>query len=70
MLDTIMEFHKDLKKGQTVKIVTTVKDWETFINRTDSLEEKDNVLIIHKSNGAKVAINTSCIAMCCVIEKW
>ena len=73
MINQIIKFHKELQKGETVKIITSLPDYKTYINRTDVLKQEKDILLILRANGAKVAINCQYIVSCCVIEggfKW
>ena len=69
MIDHILQSHSSLKKGETVKIVTTVPDYITYVNRTDLLKDNDDVLEIYRANGARVALNTNFVVMCCIVER-
>lgn len=68
MINQIISFHKDLEKGQHVKIVTGLKDYKTYVNRTDVLKQDGEILQVFRANGAKIAINTNFIVMCCVVD--
>ena len=73
MINQILQFHTDLKKGETVKIITSLPDYKTYINRTDVLKQDGDILIILRANGARVAINSHYIVSCCIIQggiKW
>ena len=70
MINQILQFHIDLKKGQTVKIITSLKDYKTYINRTDIVKQDGDILLIFRANGAKVAINCQYIVSCCVVERF
>ena len=68
MINSILKFHSDLEKGQTVKIILTTH--ETHINRTDLLKKQsENIIWVLRANGGKVAINTDYIISCCTIER-
>lgn len=69
MLIHIEELHSKLKKGETIKIVTSLENYVTYINRTDVIRIDENVLEIYRANGATVCINPQYIVMCCVIER-
>lgn len=70
MIDSIVKFHSNLNKGECVKIITGLKGYETYVDRTDLLKENGDILEIYRSNGAKVAINTNFIISCCVIVRF
>ena len=71
MINRIISFHSDLKKGQTIKIITLLDNYVTYITRTDILHKcNDSALLILRANGARVAINTNYIVSCCVIERF
>ena len=70
MIDTIQKFHSNLTKGQTIKIITALDNYTTYINRTDIIKAVGNVLEVHRANGAKVAINVDYIAAICVLERF
>jgi hypothetical protein len=70
MINQIISFHKELKKGESVKILTGLKDYVTYINRTDILKQDGNILIILRANGGRVAINTDFVISCCIIERF
>ena len=70
MINQLIKFHTDLEKGQTIKVITALKEYETYISRTDIIRKcNDSLLLILRANGAKVAINTDYIISCCVIER-
>lgn len=69
MINSIIKFHGELEQGETVKIITCLKGYETYVNRTDLLKESGDILEIYRANGAKVAINTAFIISCCVIRR-
>lgn len=70
MINQIIKFHSGLEKGQAIKVITASDDYITFIKRTDIIRKcNDNLLLILRANGAKVAINTDYIISCCVIER-
>ena len=66
----IIGFHKDLQKGQTVKIMTALTSYETYVNRTDVLKDMNGRLIIMRANGAKIVINPDYIVAACVVERF
>ena len=70
MINQIVEFHKNLNKGQTIKIITGLKDYVSYVNRTDILKQDGDVLLVFRANGAKVAINTNFVVMCCIVERF
>ena len=69
MINQIIKFHKELKKGESVKIITGLKDYTSYVNRTDLIKQDGDVLEIYRANGAKVAINCQFVVGCCVIER-
>ena len=70
MIKQIMKFHSELKKGETVKIITALPDYETYVNRTDLLKIENDALLIFRANGARVALNNRYIVSCCVVERF
>jgi methyl coenzyme M reductase subunit D len=70
MINQIQEFHLTLKKGQYVKIVTTVPDYVTKVDRTDVLKDIDGKLLILRANGARVILNCDYVVMACIIERF
>ena len=70
MINQIITFHKTLKKGETVKIITTLDNYSTYVNRTDVLQKLDGILLISRANGARVVINPEYIIAACVIERF
>ena len=69
MINQILKFHSDLEKGECVKLITQLHNYTSYINRTDLLRNEDNILLIFRANGAKVAINTDKIISCCVVRR-
>lgn len=70
MINQIFKFHSDLNKGETIKVITSLQGYTTYISRIDLLKKvNDNVLCVFRANGAKVAINTDYIISCCVIKE-
>ena len=70
MINQVIKFHQELEKGQSIKVITALDDYSTFINRTDIIRKcNDSLLLILRANGAKVAINTDYIISCCVITE-
>ena len=67
MIDQIQEFHLTLKKGQYVKIITSLPDYVTKVDRTDVLKDVDGKLLILRANGAKVILNCDYVVSACVI---
>ena len=70
MINNITKFHKELKKGESVKIITALPEYNTYINRTDVIKTDGDILLIFRANGAKVAINTNYIVSICVIVRF
>ena len=70
VINQILKFHSELNKGETIKIVSALEDYQTLINRTDMIKRDGDVLLIFRANGAKVALNTNYVVMVCVIEGW
>ena len=70
MVDQILQFHSDLEKGQTVKIITALDNYTTYVNRTDVLKDVDGNLLILRANGARVIINPDYIVAACIIERF
>ena len=70
MITAIIKFHSELSKGESVKIITTLDNYTTYINRTDLIKADDNLLYIFRANGAKVAINTNFIISCCTVVRF
>ena len=70
MINQIIKFHSDLNKGESIKIITCLDNYVTYINRTDLIKKaNDDVLLIFRANDAKVAINTNYIVSCCVVRR-
>ena len=70
MINQVIKFHQELEKGQAIKVLTCLDNYQTFISRSDIIRKcNDNLLLILRANGAKVAINTDYIVSCCVIER-
>ena len=69
MITQIVKFHQELEKGQSVKIITTISDYQSYVNRTDLLRIEGRKLLIFRANGAKVALNNRYIVACCVVER-
>ena len=69
MINKIQEFHLGLKKGQTVKIITALDNYVTYVNRTDVLKDDDGLLLILRANGAKVILNCDYVVAACVVER-
>ena len=69
MINQIIAFHKDLQKGQTVKIITGLKDYVSYVNRTDILKQDGDILIVFRANGGKVAINCTFVVASCIVER-
>ena len=69
MIQHISDLHSTLDKGATIKVVTTLPNYVSYINRTDIIRTVDGVLEVYRANGAIVIINPQYIVMCCVIEK-
>ena len=69
MIDRITKFHSELKKGESVKIITALDNYHTYINRTDIIKPDDGVLEIYRANGAKVALNTDYVVSICVVRR-
>ena len=67
MINQIQEFHLTLKKGQYVKIITSLPDYVTKVDRTDVLKDVDGKLLILRANGAKVILNCDYVVAACVI---
>jgi hypothetical protein len=70
MITQIIKFHQELKKGESVKIITILSDYETYVNKTDLLKIENRKLLIFRANGAKVALNNKYIVACCVVERF
>ena len=69
MINQIQKFHLELQKGQTVKIMTSIDGYSTYVNRTDILKDVDGKLLILRANGAKVILNPEYVVMACVVER-
>ena len=69
MIEQIIDFHKSLKKGQYVKIVTGRTDYDTKVDRTDVISQEVDTLVINRANGARVALNTNFVVMACIVER-
>jgi hypothetical protein len=65
-----MKFHSELKKGESVKIITALPAYETYVNRTDLLKIENGVLLIFRANGARVALNNRYIVSRCIIQRF
>ena len=72
MIDRITKFHQELNKGESVKIITTLDNYTTYINKTDVIkaDRTDGVLEIYRANDAKVALNVDYVVSCCVIRRF
>lgn len=71
MINQIIKFHADLKKGESVKLIMARDDYSTFIGRTDLIKKvNEDTLCVFRANGAKVALNSNYIVACCVIERF
>jgi hypothetical protein len=69
MIDHILNFHMALEKGQYVKIITSLNNYITYINRTDLIKAEDNILVIFRANGANVVLNTDYVVGCCIVKE-
>ena len=69
MINQITNFHKHLQKGECMKIAMT-NDYSTYVSKNDDIVTYDNLVVIRKANGAKLAINTSQIILVKVVEEW
>lgn len=70
MINQIIKFHSDLNKGETIKVITSLQGYTTYISRTDLLKKVNNdVLCIFRANDAKVALNCNYVVSCCVIKE-
>ena len=69
MIDIIVKFHENLTKGETIKIITALDNYTTYLNRTDLIKANGEILEVYRANGAKIAINTQYIVSVCVIEQ-
>lgn len=72
MIYQILELHKNLKKGECVKIIA-LGDYSTYINKSDILKptQEAQVLKIVGVNGRHVALNCNHVIVACVIsERW
>ena len=70
MIDQIQKLHLELKKGQRVKVITSVPDYTTTFDRRDVLKEVDGLLLILRVNGGKVILNCDYIVSACIIERF
>lgn len=70
MIKHIVKFHQELGKGESIKIITALDNYTTYINRTDLIKPSGNVLEVYRANGAKVAINTQHVVSICVIRRF
>jgi len=69
MINQIIKFHSGLEKGETIKVITALDNYVTYISRTDLLKKVDDeVLCIFRANDAKVALNCNYVVSCCVIK--
>lgn len=69
MINQIHQFHSELEKGQYVKIITSLDNYVTYVNRTDIIKANGHILKIFRANGAKVAINCQYVVACCVVKE-
>ena len=69
MIDRIEDLHSKLQKGESIKILTSLPEYTTYISRTDLIRIDDNVLEIYRANDSIVFINTDHIVMCCLIRR-
>ena len=70
MINQIIKFHSGLEKGETIKVITALDNYVTYISRTDLLKKvNDEVLCIFRANDAKVALNCNYVVSCCVIKE-
>lgn len=71
MIDRISKFHSELEKGESVKIITALDNYTTYLNRTDVIKPDpvDGVLEIYRANGAKVALNVDFVVSICVVVR-
>ena len=72
MIYQILELHKNLKKGESVKIIA-LGDYSTYLSKSDVLKptQEAQVLKIIGTNGRHVAINCNHIIVACVIQdRW
>ena len=70
VINQIINFHVGLEKGESIKVITTLDNYTTYINRTDLIKKvNDDVLCVFRANDAKVAINTNYIVSCCVVRR-
>ena len=70
MIEQIIDFHKSLKKGQYVKIMSARPEYDTKVDRTDVISQELDVLVINRANGARVALNTNFVIMACIVERF
>ena len=72
MIYQILELHKSLKKGESVKIIA-LGDYSTHLSKSDILKptQEAQVLKIIGANGRHVAINCNHVIVACVIQdRW
>ena len=71
MIYQILELHKALKKGQTLKIVA-LGDYITHLNKSDILKptQEAQVLRVIRANGNTLALNCNHITVACITEVW
>jgi hypothetical protein len=70
MINQLIKFHSELQKGESIKVITTLDNYTTYINRTDLIKKvNDDVLCVFRANDAKVALNCNYIVSCCVVRR-
>ena len=71
MINQIIKFHSTLNKGESIKVITCLDNYTTFINRTDIIKKiNDDVLCIFRANDAQVALNSNYIVACCIVRRF
>ena len=70
VINQIIKFHSELQKGESIKVITTLDNYTTYINRTDLIKKvNDDVLCIFRANDAKVALNCNYVVSCSVVRR-
>ena len=71
MIYQILELHKKLTKGQTLKIIA-LGEYTTHLNKSDIVKptKEAQVLQIHRANGNTIALNCNHIIVACITEVW
>ena len=73
MINQVLAFHRNLEKGECVKVITTIPDYCPVFDKTDILTEADddNVLLVLRANGRNFVLNCDyVVAVCVTIKEW